>query len=366
MRSPKLPWRRPRIVIFVLFGPLLLQACEDLVTPPGEFLVEAVDVQRATDASASLALDASGSPRVAYSLNGDLKYATRTEVQWVKEAVGSQCETPMLALDASGTPHLAYYDRRGHDLGYAVRSERGWTVALVDTTGDVGWDPSLALDSDGRPHVAYYDRSNGDLKYAHLTAGSAWTVGIADSLGRVGSYASLALGADNRPHIAYWDSENEDLKYATTDIEGSWQATVVDAAGNVGRYASLALGPAGDPRIGYWDFTRVDLKYAVGQDGTWSIELVDRGFVWGYVDVAVDQQGATHIVYNVGTSGDGQGILNPTLHHAIKQGTGWSTKRVEQLPDLGRTPSLAIAPDGRVHLCYSDGAGYLRYAHVER
>jgi hypothetical protein len=352
----------------MLVSPVLMLACDDPPPlAPGEFLDEAVDVQRVMDATPSLRLDVSGSPRVVYSMNGALKYAVRTEVAWVKETVGTQCETPSLALDATGRPHIAYFDRRGHDLGYAMRFEGGWTTAFVDTTGDVGWGPSLALDAGGRPHIAYHDRTNGDLKYAYLTAEARWAVDIADSLGWVGWYASLALGAGAEPHIAYWDATNEDLKYATKTGD-AWQTTTVDAAGNVGWYASLALGPSGEPQVGYWDSTRDDLKYAVLLSGAWSIEIVDPN-AWGYVDLVVDRQGATRIAYNhgdpVSSGGTAQNWMNTSLWLATRQGTGWFTTKVQQPPYLGRSPSLAIDQNNRAHVCYSDDVGYLRYAHVE-
>lgn len=124
---------------------------------------------------------------------------------------------PSLALDASGHPRVSFLAGRllpegyGYDLLYGSNGGGGWSVESVDTVGDVGWYASLALDGADNPHIAYYDQSNGDLKYATYD-GAAWRIESVDTTGDVGWYASLALDAHGRPHIAYYDLSDNELK----------------------------------------------------------------------------------------------------------------------------------------------------------
>jgi hypothetical protein len=220
---------------------------------------------------ASLALDPTDSyrPRIAYydarPTNLDLGYASYDGAAWTLtpiDTAGDVGKFASLKLDSSGHPRIAYYDATNGDLRYAEYSS-GWIYSTVDTVGDVGQYASLQLDSSGYPNIAYYDADNKDLKYAAWD-GSAWDIETVDSTGDVGQYASLALDGSGNPRIAYFDATNGDLKYASWN--GSvWVIAAIDTNGVVGQYASLALNGAGKMRIAYYDVTNSDLKYKAQQ-----------------------------------------------------------------------------------------------------
>jgi hypothetical protein len=214
-----------------------------------------------------------------------------------------------LALDGSGKPRIAYYDADNakKNLKYAkwVGPNPGdWSVETVDSTGDVGQHASLALDTGGNPRIAYYDATNKDLNYIEWSG--AWgTPQVVDSAGDVGQYASLKLDASGNPRIAYYDAIGKNLKYA--ERNGSWTVeTVDDASNDVGQYASLALDPDDShPYIAYYDATGGDLKYAEWNTSKWVIMTVDAvNNVGQYASIAVDAANRMKIAYYNSSSQD--------------------------------------------------------------
>jgi len=210
----------------------------------------------------SLALDpTSGAPRIAYYdvANKDLRYAKLPEGKdplissnWNLSTVDSGGDVgrhASLALDASGNPSIAYYDMTNGDLKQAKLNGISWDRTTVDSGGDVGQYASLALNA-GNARIAYYDVTNADLKYAAFD-GTAWVTGAVDADGDVGQYASLALSSGD-PCIAYYDVTNADVKYVrgAGGVSPVWEtpSTVDDGAAEhvtnvrmVGEYCSLAL-----------------------------------------------------------------------------------------------------------------------------
>jgi hypothetical protein len=118
------------------------------------------------------------------------------------------------AIDSLGNSHITFYDVTNADLKYAALSSGAWSVATLDSAGDVGQYSSIELTSAGVVLVSYYNATNGDLKLAQLSGGKT-TIELVDSIGQVGMYTSLALDSTGNPHISYYDASNGDLKYAS-------------------------------------------------------------------------------------------------------------------------------------------------------
>jgi hypothetical protein len=168
----------------------------------------------------ALRLDAQNRPRLALSLagpNSDLLYASRDAGGWSFEAgdtSGNVGHWASLALDGSGTPHIAFLDATAHALRYATRSGPAWTVETVmEGLGD-GCPNSIALDPAGQPFIAFHDVTPGDLRFARREGG-VWTSEAVESAGIVGEFCSLAIDDQGRPHIGYYDRSNYRVRYAT-------------------------------------------------------------------------------------------------------------------------------------------------------
>jgi subtilisin-like proprotein convertase family protein len=347
------------------------------------------DVQRVGEYS-SIALDASGNPRIAYYYyvdgnHGVLRYAYYDGQAWHVENVDGNSPGSVnddvgrytsIKIDAQGNPHISYYDVTNGDLMYAVWRSGTWQITTVDgTTGstdNVGQFTSLAL-YNGLPRIAYYDVANGDLKYASYD-GSRWTKVTVDSAGDVGRFASLALDPNTGyPRIAYYDFTNRDLKYAAYD-GSTWNTSVVASDGDVGQYCSLALDPVtGRPRISYYDGTNKDLVYAAWDGSSWVFSTVDSdGDVGRYCSLAL-YNGLPRIAYYDGESSrrdlkyaEGDSAVNPDWTLSVID-DGVAEAGVSTY-DVGQYASLAIDSSGGAHISYYDATltplrNTLKYAY---
>jgi hypothetical protein len=130
----------------------------------------------------TIQLDPDDSPAIAYYSDRDdrLVYALFASGEWIVEVVddnGDAGRYATLALDSSGVPHIAYYvveTPNSGEIRHSWLEGSEWMVEVVGTLEDVQMGhigarkiTSLAFDSDGGLHLAYTDRSQ--LVYAQRT-----------------------------------------------------------------------------------------------------------------------------------------------------------------------------------------------------
>ena len=194
-----------------------------------------------------------------------------------------------LALDSSDRPRVAYYDGGNNALMYAYQYLGSWTIREILPTNS-GQYASLYVDVDNGdlPHIAHYDSSNGKLGYAVYT-GSGGNCGFnssstkfewqCDEIEYVGTSThpkgvSLAVDAVGYPVIAY-QSENGSLNVAqpvaALGLSGSggncgpetpfstWYCKTIDRSGKYtpyrhGDFVSIALNRSGLATIAYNEY----------------------------------------------------------------------------------------------------------------
>jgi hypothetical protein len=170
--------------------------------------------------SASIAVNSSNQPCIAYDYTWGIKYAERDSTGWNFEIVqGCYCFKISLALDSLDRPHIAFggYNPSNEtwNLYYATKRDTGWHTEIVSP--EFATIVSLNLDRHANPHISYHDGCW--LKYAGWD-GISWCTQRVDSIrGTSGveySYPSIAVDKDGYAHISYphYVGGNK-LRYAT-------------------------------------------------------------------------------------------------------------------------------------------------------
>ncbi len=193
-----------------------------------------------------------------------------------------------LALDGSDRPRIAYYDGGNGALMYAYQYGGSWTIREILPTNS-GQYASLYVDVDNGdlPHIAHYDSSNGKLGYA-VYVGSGGTCGFnssstkfewqCDEIESVGTSThpkgvSLAVDAAGYPIIAY-QSKSGSLNVAHPlaalglsvgdgncgpENPSTWYCKTIDRHNpfvpyRQGDFVSIALNQSGLATIAYFGF----------------------------------------------------------------------------------------------------------------
>jgi hypothetical protein len=338
---------------------------------PAGWNITAIDASARSGQYASLALDGSGTPRIAYyeGWTRELRLATWGGSAWSVQTVdnttnniGQYCS---LALaPGNGYPCIAYYDAHNHDLRYASWNGSSWSRQTVASSGDVGKYSSLALEpGTGFPRISYYDETNDNLKYAWWN-GSSWSFKTVDIPGSVGLNTSLALEpGTNQPRISYYDKTHKWLKYAYSNDGGAnWTVQTPDSTGDVGLYSSLAIEPGTRyPRISYYDNTLHALKHASWDGSAWNKQTVDPGS-------GNDVGSHNSLVLEPGTSYPRISYYDATgrdLKYAWWNGATWTIEIVDTLNNVGSFTSLRLDPAApyKPRIAYYDSTAQdLKYA----
>jgi hypothetical protein len=286
-------------------------------------------------------------PMIAYydtSDGGALKLAIRTVFSWnIKTiddpTIGSAGTYASLKLDSTGKPRIAYYfsNLMGIDSLWYAKYVGGGTgncggndyqCDLIDSGDLVGKYTSIALDSSDRPRIAYYDGGNDALKYAY-EYGGIWT--IREILPtNAGKHASLYVDVNHgdKAHIAHYDSVNGKLGYAEYVGSGGncgfnssatifeWQCDEIESVGTSTHPKGVSLAVDGDgfPIIAYQSGESVlrlarpaaALGLLVGNCGpqdlfyTWQCDTIRIGMSIGmgdYISLAANSAGLSTIAY---------------------------------------------------------------------
>lgn len=179
---------------------------------------------------------------------------------------------------------------------------------------------------------------------------SNWVTEIVDSsqpsaqnFDRMGRWLSMDLDGGESPHISYSylaDGSQSSLKYATR-IDGAWQIETVDNGNRAGSWNWIELDSEERPNIVYQDGSSLMLAT---KSGDWSFEEIDVGRPTYPTLAFRDIEKTSHPV--VAYYG---GLDYTTLRVAEKDATGW---KIDDLGLVGVSPSMALGPDGHIHLIY--------------
>ena len=243
---------------------------------------------------ASLKIDSTGAEHIAYQVNSQgLRYAKHSGAGGNCGGNNYQCDAidnasgagrhASLALDLSGQPRIAYFVGGSGGLWYAQPSTSGncgpgntWGCYAISPPGDAGQYASLGLDNGNLPNIAYYDATNGKLMYA-VWVGIGGNCGLSDSwqcdeIATMGTLprtrdVSLAVDKAGLPIIAYsWyygtpystrgfgrarPAAALGLQSGNCGPQDLWQCEGIQRGFSTGDYSAIAVHPSGLATIAY-------------------------------------------------------------------------------------------------------------------
>lgn len=228
---------------------------------------------------------------------------------------------------------------------------------------------------DMRPtaQIAYFDAAQRTLKFAWQSPGYYWyPIETPDSVNAdIGRYVSLAYPPTDRhwvglaapPAMAYYDAQNKRLMYIVRDTKGNWsEPEAVDAIADVGQFASLRIDRDRRHHVVYYDATNGDLKYTYKRDpekaGGWAIPMIldAKGDVGRHATMAIGPDGRLHVAYYDADNKDLKYVANNGGH-------GWSAPVVlDAVGDVGTYASMTVYYEGRKEKM--NGAYEGRYPHI--
>lgn len=272
-------------------------------------------------------------------------------------------ENVHIRLDSEDRPYITFNDEwwdgvyEWYDyLKYAYWTGDSWDIASIDVIYGIFNDTSLALDSRDYPLIAYTclyytgNKQYGSLLLATWT-GSDWDIqDVCEELEPSPDLTSLAVDSLDHPNMVFncrEDGPSPGLNYA--QWSGSvWNTQAVDSETNLDD-GSIKVDSENSPHIAYiTGYSNRDLKYAELVAGTWSVQVLDSGYL-STASLVLDSMEFPHITYR---------------HDGVKyyywDGATWVFETVDA---SGDDPSLALDSLDVPHIAYTDSADALKYAH---
>ena len=317
-----------------------------------------------------LALDAGGSPAIAYLLEdlsqGFVAFAAAAEGWKPDTFIEGYFYGPIgLAFDAQDRPNIVYHDHQDDsfdpglgDLTYALRDGSAWQIAAAEDDGHDGWDSTIAIAPDGIVRAAGVDPSQfgsaDGVEYYELSDG-VWSVTAIGSGPIAYEFnVSLAVSPDGLPALSYYNDLDGDLIFASFD-GADWNLETVTADGDVGKFSSLQFDADGRPHISFFEDlggASGRVLYASRDGGTWTVEEigtledVSQGMTGARRNssLALDAQGAPHVAFSD----------ESVLRYATRTDAGWEVQDIVSAGDrpLGQLVSLKLDALGTPHLAF--------------
>ncbi|MEW6515882.1 MAG: carboxypeptidase regulatory-like domain-containing protein [candidate division FCPU426 bacterium] len=349
------------------------------VLPPARAVwdIETVDSAGDTGWYCSLTMDASDRPHIAYyyRTSADLKYAywngSGWEISVVDGAAVSCGQYSSLALGASGYPRIAYRNSSGY-IACALWNGTSWDLQTSGDTTPVGFGTSIAVGSDNSVHISYANTSYNSHRYSYYN-GTSWSWAEILPNGYF-METSLALDSGNYPWIAAYSAsaDNVQVRYwngaawlsnnppDTSEDDGYWPALKIDSAG-VKHVSYCYYWRYYDDDPNNFSLYTGDLRYRTYNGATWSTpQVVDTASntyscTGWFTSLAVDTGNYAHISYH-----DHEHWV---LKYATNATGSWVAQTIDPMTAQYFNTSIALDSANHPSICYYDQVNKdLKYA----
>lgn len=329
------------------------------------FTVETVETSDSrVGTHASLVLDGSGTPHLAYTAwdvaaaETILRHARRTPDGWRAEtaapaAVGDYADTAIV-VDGDGLARITHeftgtLQQNYNALRVSMEQPGGyWLQREVLRTVYIDWPIRMALDAEERSHIAWLSSTAGGDLMSAVGVEYDWTVAPVLSGLHFDATLGFALDRAGASHYTYCPNEEAGIRYVHPDGAG-WAVDTISEDDWRWWDTDLALDGDDSPHILWrkWNITTKMVRYTRRVGGVWTTELVDTGD-FTTAALALDPDGRPHVVY---VRNDANGS---TLLYATRTATGWQSVPVATSPQLLTEVRIAVDTSGFAHFCFHD------------
>ena len=300
-----------------------------------------------------------------------------TEVVIASSTSGKNQSNPSVVLDPSGVLYVAWdEDVVGNRSVFLTRStDKGQTFAtpvrVANGASGNQTNPALTVDSSGTLFLAWEDRSGGDSDISVAKSTGAWNsfgapAKASDGLGGSDQIGPSVVLSGGTVYVAYEDRQSDrDIRVAVTpsaSLAFGSSVRVNDDAGNAWQEApSLAVDSANTVYVAWYDRRNVDplvyISRSANGGATWSTNArVSEASATGpeFEPDVVVHGGRVDVVWQDGRSGVGREIFfasapASTVAFVASVKVSGGTAAVNR-----RLPSLAVDPDGTLHVAWQD------------
>ena len=316
-------------------------------TAPGEWTSYVVDAPSGAEdigSYASLAIDGSGHPAIAYLAVG------------VDDGMGHRNTELRLARAAVTTPGMSDWHTAPVPVAVAPGTcaglcSAGTTCAAPATAGDP--ESCLAATSDCTTAC-----STTQVCHAGACLTTVADPTVSDLPTGTGLFASLVVLPDGRLAIAYYDRANRALVLAVETGAGANQFTEVtlDAVtpGDRGMWASAIVGGDGTVHVAYQEALGDQLMYTTWNGNPGVPEVVDDGQRTGDRTHPVGAAAAIYLVNGAPSIAYQDGLLSDVVV-ASKSGAAWAQSAIATGPLLdGFSIAVTTAHGGQTYIAWDE------------
>jgi hypothetical protein len=314
----------------------------------------------------ALVVDSAGVVHVAAKLDGGIFHVTNASGSWTRERVSrpprrNSDGQPSIAIDRDGTLWIAYTRLLDTELGrfpleiHLVNNASGSWSAPRLLADDGANSPSLKVRS-GSIYLAWVQGAPSDVIDEEATypvmfgtdRGGRFTT---EQVAANGGFPKLELDADGRPHVIYGSPfwvENGGAGYArASGPDGGFSAESLPAAVGHVRNIALAIDSNGTAHALWSSWpegaAQPTILHAQRGGSGWSSATAVVDNAWGAA-ISAGPAGSLHAV----AMGEGSGVW-----YIGNRGGPLSAERLSA--DVGQQPAIAVDAAGRPHVIFLGG-----------
>ena len=279
--------------------------------------------------------------------------------EWIVHRVDPAAGTgiaPEITLDHHGHPHIVYTDMVNESLKYAVLTDTGWHIEIVD---DNAWQQrticAIAIGSDSTPHVCYQGLGT---YYAYRESGEWIKTKLHDD-----GFLNVSLDVDglNRPHIVTFETFSGALIYYGY-LNDVWTQSNPNTNGG-GNFPSLAVDSNNIPHLSYVKYLGMqsELYHTIWDGAQWVHEILPDSDGYGQTSIAITSEDNPSISAHNGNDQSGQ------IRFFSFNGAEWNFVDNDATPSGWRL-GMALDSTGYPHFSYvftegASGATSIEYTH---